>query len=101
MAACASARGEHSIKPACKYKGQRGTCPDNETEQKRGKLWVEETNGQERRSWRKQDSESGCGGRAARLAGRCKWSPAGVRFCSVFFINGMDDRLEVRLKNCG
>lgn len=34
VAACTSARGEHSVKAAYKYKGQRGTCPDNETKQK-------------------------------------------------------------------
>lgn len=34
VAACTSARGEHSVKAAYKYRGQRGTCPDNETKQK-------------------------------------------------------------------
>ena len=51
---------------------------------RKGKLWVGETNRQEQRcktAFKEQSPRS-----AAELAGLCKQSPAGVRFCSAFLL---------------
>lgn len=96
VAACTSARGEHSVKAAYKYKGQRGTCPDNETKQKGEALGGgdKQTGAALQNSIQRAVTQECCRAGWALQAEPCRGQ---VLFS--LFINGKDDGRVNALKN--